>query len=533
MIPMGSESDINVLDLARGSAGIAPIARESEGEPVGSCEVRSLLHSKGAPPAQAGAQVPAGEEKGTPSLLTVQKAPPSFQQAVQLVVVMNRIQKLQTLAPYSTWEAPRPAPQKFKARSFIVDKALYRITTLVPFLRRLRVLKGTMAWAARNTAQNPVTQFLDSLLRGMSQCVICNSPVTGLFLMGALFAAGTKSGENAHAAYVAVCGLLGILGSSAGALLLGVDANLLQTGLFGYNGLLTGLSTATFLAHDAWDPGVLSVSIVLGALTTFLQLALGNALISAFKTPPLTLPFHIVAVMFVLASYSFDQFEAASFIQPNLKVDHGSRGISAVEFKALFEASLTSVGQIVFCGSPLSGGLMLLGMVFYSRIAAIAAFCGAFIGCGFATALGADATAVLAGHYGYNAALSSIAAVTFFMPNRQAILMAVVACVLAVLNDGAWKAIAAPLGAPTGGWPFWNISILFLLQDKIPGFIPIPLAEVAAPEDHMMAPRTAKPNSQITEGDESPRREVIVLQKSPRMSRFKPRGGKVENKLPI
>jgi urea transporter len=299
-----------------------------------------------------------------------------------------------------------------------------------------------------------------------------------------------------------------------------VDDNSLQSGLFGYNGLLVGLCVATFLAHAVWDPGVLVVSFFLGALTTILQLAIGNALISNFKTPPLTLPFHIVAVVFVLSSYSFNQFQAASFIRPYLAANAGPRPAVGTG-ELLLKASLTAVGQIVFAGSPVSGGLILIGMAFCSRIAAIAAFCGAFVGCGLATALGADPASVAAGLHGYNSSLSSIAALTFFMPSREAIAMAVVASSLAVLNDGAWKAVAAPMGAPSGGWPFWNIAVLFLLQHKVPGFLLIPLAEVSTPEDHMIAPSTARGAQRDANqaADNGPRREVVVLRRKAKRSR--------------
>lgn len=446
---------------------------------------------------------------------------PSFKRAGQLIVMVNRV-KLEAVAAYSTWETLPPATTKFKSRRFILDAGLIKLARRLPLVGRLSYLSGTMPWAARVAAQHPAKQFIDSLLRGMSQCVICSNPVTGIFVMAALFAGGTSSGEHEHAAYVGVCGILGLLGSTTGALVLGVDANGLQSGLFGYNGLLVGLCVATFMAHAVWDPGMLVVSFFLGALTMLLQLALGNALISNFKTPPLTLPFHIVAVAFVLSSYSFSQFQAASFIQPYLAANAGPRpavGSGAV----LLKASLTSVGQIVFAGSPVSGGLILVGIACCSRIAAIAAFCGAFVGSGLAIALGADPASVAAGLQGYNSSLSAIAALTFFMPSREAIVMAIVASLLAVLNNGAWKAVATPLGAPSGGWPFWNIAVLFLLQHKIPGFLPIPLAEVSTPEDHMIAPSTTVGATRIANeaADDGPRREVVILRRTVKRSRTK------------
>jgi urea transporter len=443
---------------------------------------------------------------------------PSFKRAGQFIVIMNRV-KLETVAAYSTWDAP-PATTKFKARRFVLDTMLMQLARRLPLIGRLGHVKGTMPWAARRAAEHPATQFLDSLLRSMSQCVICNNPVTGIFVLAALFAAGTSSNQHEHAAYVGICGILGLLGSTTGALVLRVDANSLQSGLFGYNGLLVGLSVATFLAHEVWDPGVLMVSFFLGTFTTILQLAFGNALISNFKTPPLTLPFHVVAVVFVLSSYSFSQFQAASFIQPYLAADAGPRpAVGTGNF--LLQAALTSVGQIVFAGSPVSGGLILIGMACCSRIAAIAAFCGALVGCGLAFALGANAASVALGLHGYNSSLSAIAALTFFMPSREAIAMAVVACSLAVLNDGAWKAVAAPIGAPSGGWPFWNIAVLFLLQHKIPGFVPIPLAEVSTPEDHMLAPSNGAPQGANGATDDGPRREAVVLRRSAKRSRTK------------
>ena len=101
--------------------------------------------------------------------------------------------------------------------------------------------------------------WADAFLRGASQVVLTNNPISGALILGGLFAAD---------AFVASCGVVGLFGATATAVLLRLDLQATCSGLFGYNGLLVGLGLATFLVGEQW--ALLVLSLVLGALSTVL-----------------------------------------------------------------------------------------------------------------------------------------------------------------------------------------------------------------------------------------------------------------------
>ena len=108
-------------------------------------------------------------------------------------------------------------------------------------------VNGTMPGFAKACSQHLVTRWADAFFRGAGQVVFANNPLSGVFIVAALFAAVADGASPA----VAVCGVLGLLGATAAAVLLRMDRNALQSGLFGYNGCLAGLGAATFLVGAA------------------------------------------------------------------------------------------------------------------------------------------------------------------------------------------------------------------------------------------------------------------------------------------
>ena len=290
---------------------------------------------------------------------------------------------------------------------------------------------------------------------------------------------------------MAVCGVLGLFGATLAAILLRVDRNATQSGLFGYNGCLAGLGAATFLAAAAdWSAGLLVISLLLGALTTVLNLSLGNLLVPTFRTPPFTLAFNIVNWTFILAAAKFTHFQQASFLAPALlppDADAAAQEWPCSEcFGWVLKSALVSVGQIFLCQSWVSGAWILAGVIFCSRILALSLYAGALAGVLIALALGAPVNEVEAGLWGYDSSLGAAAVMTFFYPNRQASGMALVCVALCVLLDGAMKAIAAPLGMPVGTGPFCLAAIAMMLtHGGVPDFEPVPIADVSTAEDHL------------------------------------------------
>ena len=102
---------------------------------------------------------------------------------------------------------------------------------------------------------NPAFGAIDALLRGVGQVMLQNNPVTGLLFLVGIFINSSKSGLTA---------LLGLVVATLAAYLLGVDRKLIRNGLFGFNGVLSGIALSVFLQWD-WH---VAVYIILGAIVS-------------------------------------------------------------------------------------------------------------------------------------------------------------------------------------------------------------------------------------------------------------------------
>ena len=100
-------------------------------------------------------------------------------------------------------------------------------------------LNGTMPAMQERVVNIPVVGFIEYCLRGVGQVVFMNSPLTGLFIMVAVWI---------YDPWFGFAGTLGLIISTLAALALGFDRGAIRAGLYGFNGVLVGLALGTFLA---------------------------------------------------------------------------------------------------------------------------------------------------------------------------------------------------------------------------------------------------------------------------------------------
>ena len=106
---------------------------------------------------------------------------------------------------------------------------------------------GTMAYDADQVQSrgHPIVRFTDACLRGFSQVFMINNPVTGFFII---------IGILCDSWYRFLASLLGAVTATAVAKLLGANEDAIRCGLFGYNGVLTGMAIAVFSFADDHEP---------------------------------------------------------------------------------------------------------------------------------------------------------------------------------------------------------------------------------------------------------------------------------------
>lgn len=357
----------------------------------------------------------------------------------------------------------------------------------------LATVDGVMPAWSRRLERRPALDFVDYSLRGVGQVVFMNNPLTGMLILAGLWIAS---------AWLGLAATLGVLASTATALVLGLDRTAIRGGLYGFNGTLVGAALATFLA-PSFDAGAMAYVVGVAAFSTVLMATLSAMLVPWLAVPPLTLPFNFATLAFLLAGFAFATGDLGDAIEPGLPsvgadVDTSLRAeedaTAGSDVSGLLNAILRGVGQVFLADSVVAGALVVAGMAICSRIAAGFALLGSVVGLLTALAAGADGFDVYHGLWGFNSVLSAVAiGGVFYVLTRWSALLAVACAVAAAFLFAAVGTLFAPLGLPALTLPFCLATLAFLvMKGSTSRFRPVDLGEITTPEAHR-GPRRRPP----------------------------------------
>jgi urea transporter len=316
------------------------------------------------------------------------------------------------------------------------------------------------------TERNALVRFIDTLLRGAGQVMLQNNPVTGL-----LFVAGITWGAvDADMPEVAVGAVVALTVSTATAIMLDADSPSLRMGLYGFNGILVGTAIPTFLDSDAlgW------VYVVVGAAVSTVAML---AIASVFKTwevPALTFPFVLTTWFLLLGAYAFANVESGSLASPAFPLDASESAAHVdVTTSVILETVFRNISQVFLINNVATGVIFVGALLVSSRWSAVFALIGSSVALGGALALGATATSVTAGLFGFSAVLTGIAlGSVFYTPGLKVLIYTLLAVIFTVIVQGALDTALTPIGIPTLTAPFVLVTWLFLIPKE--KFVPIP-----------------------------------------------------------
>jgi urea transporter len=173
-----------------------------------------------------------------------------------------------------------------------------------------------------------------------------------------------------------------------------------------------------------------------------------------------------------LAANQFFRVTVGSLPTPALPAALGPDAARfGVDAGALVTAVLKGVSQVFLIGDSVSGALILVALAVSSRWAAGIAAAASVVATLVAIGLGADATTIGAGLWGYSAVLTAVAlGCVFYRPSARVLLYALLGTVFTVLVQAALDTVAAPYGVPTFTAAFVFATWLFLLpkRDLVP-----------------------------------------------------------------
>ena len=337
---------------------------------------------------------------------------------------------------------------------------------------------GTLSAFNQKVEKQPVTDFVNYTLRGIGQVIFVNNPVSGALILLALFV---------QSAGVGWLGLLGVISSTAAALVLSLDRGAIRNGIYGYNGLLVGAALATFGDLETGAVGWAIATVFFAALTTVLMNTAGVWWAKRFRSPPLTLPFNLATLVCLALAQAFFPDALSSAAAADVTVISSWQGLIA--------AMPTSFGQVFLADQLIAGGLILLAVAICTPLGAAVGLLGGLVGTLTGLLLDVPVGPLSLGLWGYNGVLSAMAiGGVFYAPTGRSVLVGMVAALLSALVGGLLGLIFAPLGLPALTLPFCFVTTFAFVQlaRSLPSLVPVALHALTSPEEHYGRYQAAK-----------------------------------------
>ncbi|NXS43505.1 UT2 protein, partial [Balaeniceps rex] len=317
-----------------------------------------------------------------------------------------------------------------------------------------------------------MVQLVDWILRGTSQVMFVNNPLSGLIILVGIFI------QNP---WCMLTGCTGTTVSTLTALALSQDRSAIAAGLHGYNGILVGLLIAVFSDKGDYYWWLLPPVAVISMACPILSSALGS-IFSKWDLPVFTLPFNIAVTLYLAATGHYNPFFPTTLIKPVASVPNITW--SAINVPLLLQSIPVGVGQVYGCENPWTGGIFLVALLISSPLICLHAAIGSTVGMFAALSIASPFDGIYLGLHNYNSALACIATGGMFYALTWQTHVLALACAIFCAYSGAALANAlSVLGLPLCTWPFCFSALLFLLiNSDNPAIYKIPLCKVTYPE---------------------------------------------------
>jgi len=256
---------------------------------------------------------------------------------------------------------------------------------------------------------------------------------------------------------------------------LGLSPLLIRSGVYGYNALLLGFAIGVLFKFTlAFFAILILASFLLLMITVWI-----SSVTSRNNVPFLSLPFMLVIWIVLLSTRSFAALrlsERGIYTFNELWRIGGMplvslyETINSVRFPQLVEIYFKSLGAIFFQYNIISGILIAIGLLIYSRIAFLLSILGFLSGYFFCYFIQGNITELQYSFIGFNYILTAIAIGGFYIvPSPRSFLLALVCAPLTGLLISALDNILGIYNLPVYSLPFSLLIILviFLLGKRI------------------------------------------------------------------
>lgn len=295
---------------------------------------------------------------------------------------------------------------------------------------------------------------LDAVLRGIGQVMLQNNSWAGLLFLVGVFLNSTLFGW---------AGLSGAVVGTATAWALGMNRDNLRAGHYGFNGALTAVALVYFFTPSltVW------CYVGLAAVCATIVMAAMQRLFKPLQLPPLTAPFVLVTLGFMLADARFGRLIPTDLL-PAAELPTATTVEGAVTVMTVSMGTLNGIAQIFLQENLVTGVCFVAGLLLASRRAAVAALLGSITGLLVTWVLGAAEPGLRAGVFGFNSALVTIALMDGPRGfNLSGIGYGLLAAAAAAVAYAGISAALQPVGMPALTLPF--VVVVWVFQLARPG----------------------------------------------------------------
>ncbi len=289
---------------------------------------------------------------------------------------------------------------------------------------------------------NIIKSYLNNLLFSYSTLLFLKSRLLGLILLLTTFLNPT----------IATTGLIAWATTFIFSSFVGLKKNDEIASIFTYNSLLVGFGIGAIFKIT-----YLSIIMTIGSsiLTVLLTYTLFSIFATYLKLPVLNIPFALVSMLVALASVRYsalilDSFNSLNFL--NLKF-----------LPLSIHGLLSNIGVLIFLPYDIPGLIVLISLLFLSRITFGLAVFSYFIGTLILAIFKSSFTIAFSEFYAFNFILTGIAiGGIFLIPSKRSYILAMIGVIISVFILDAVSIFWSRFGIPIFTLPFNLIVLLFV-----------------------------------------------------------------------
>ena len=268
-------------------------------------------------------------------------------------------------------------------------------------------------------------------------------------------------------------GLVSVLATNFFAWTLGFDRESIKHGDYGFNSVLVGLGLG--ILYNPSFPFFLL--IIVASLATFIFTIVVAGILKKYGLPYLSIPFLLAIWTFILASRNFDTLTISArgvyklnelFATGQNILVNTYHYLNQMPVPEVIKVYFKSLGAILFQFNMLSGIIISIGLIIYSRIAFSLSLLSFILAYYFFMIMGADLNVLNYTYIGFNFILSGIALGAFYLvPSRESYLWTFLLIPVLLILTASLNSLFYNIQLSIYSLPFNIVVISFLYVLKL------------------------------------------------------------------